>query len=325
MSTMDVNNFVQQIASELPSSERADLIYYIDNAMNNLRASKMEVPDTVNVLGQYGSGNSTDVDLFFLLKDVKDTSFTNKIEQFFEQMVNDAVGDEERKKIDITFITVKQGEVNWSNKGNEAEINNAIYHTFGLHTFNYDLGSTSYRESPVLCEVQSDVGIKAIKTIRALLTIISRTTHKRMSKMSVFNKSLTARIENLQTALDEQGIFMAIDDTLGKNQSDSELLKDVAFSFIQLDALLDGKPVPYTKNAIFNTEHQEMLPLIFGMTDFENAYSPKLANLDTLIAKCIDKVKERIIMDEDGVIKFEGDDNAYDIKKEAPTVCQTVH
>lgn len=321
MSTMDANTFVQQIASDLPASERADLIYYIDNAVNNLQSSKTQMPDAPSVLGQFGSGNSDDVDLFFLLKDQKDTNFTNKIEQFFEEMVQNVLREEERRKIDINFITVKHGEVNWSNKGNEAEINNAIYHTFKLHTFNYDLGSKEYRECPVNCIIDSDVGIKAIKSVRSLLTIISRTTHKRMSKMSVFNKSLKARVSNLQDAMNSTGIFTAVEDGLGKNQSDASLMKDVAFSFIQLDAMMNDKVIPYSKNAIFNTEHQQLLPFIFEMVEFDNAYSYLIPKLDELISNCLDQIQERIIMDEDGVIKFEGDNYAYDIKKETLTVC----
>lgn len=321
---MDVNAYVQQVARHFTSSDRSDLMYYLDNAIANLRAGVDETPVSGNVLGQFGSTNSNDVDLFFLLKDEKEPRFTKVIEDFFTQI---SEGEDNMKKMDITFITTKEGQVNWSNKGNEAEINNAIYYTFEKHTFNYDVAEKAYRECPVLCTAHNDVGVKAIKTIRGLLTIISRTSHGREAKLAYTNKSITHRIDTIRNMLDDQGVFMAIDDEgLQKNQPDADLLKDVAFSFIQLKCLLESEPVPYTKNAVFNmSEFTNLLPFVFGMADFSNVYSHKLSDLDVLISDCVDQLKERITMDDDGVVMFEGDHDAYDIKKEKATVCQPVH
>lgn len=317
MNTMDINHFIEQHGIDLTSQERQELIYYVDNAVNNMASCERKIPVSGNVLGRFGSPNSNDIDLFFLLKEEKSTKFTDIITNYLQQKINDIVGDEHAKKLDFTYITTHRGQVNWvSHGGNIAEINNAIFHTYKNHILNYDLGENAYRDCPVTSEANVDVGIKAITSVRALLTIISRTAHGPIVKRQLLSKSLTKRIDTLLQIHEESGIFSSVEETLEKNQSDESLLKDVAFSFIQLDALINDKLVPYTKNAVFNTEHTELLPFVFELANFTNVYSPNLVKLDDFIAKTLSDVKELIEVDGEGVVKMKNDHNSYDIRKE---------
>ena len=67
MVTMDINQFIQQNSENLSSEDRQELMYYIDNAINNFSASLTKRPEMANIMGQFGSTNSKDIDLFFLL------------------------------------------------------------------------------------------------------------------------------------------------------------------------------------------------------------------------------------------------------------------
>ena len=219
--------------------------------------------------------------------------------------------------------------MNWSNKGNPAIINNAIFHTYKTHIFNYDIGANAYRDIPVTSEIKLDIGLKAMSNVRQVLSVISRTHHGKISKRLLINKSFKARCDAIKTMIEETGLFSSIEPTvsknesgveittgLGKNQSDAELLKDVAFSFIQLDAMLNNSIMPYTKNAVFNTGHTQLLPFVFEMADFTNSYSLSTTALDNLILECINKVVDLIDVDGEGVVSLRGDMEQYDLRKE---------
>lgn len=314
---MDINKYIEDNARDMTAFDRQEAIYYIDNAINNFVSSSINTPQAGNILGQYGSTNSNDVDLFFVLKEEKPEKFTQLIEDAFTQYVTAALGGEPLERpIDINFIVIQYGQVSWTNKGSVEIINNAIFNTYHNHITNYDIAENDYRDCPVTSEISMDVGLNALSTIRKLLTIISRTDHGSKAKKMLLNKAFTARLETIQDIISESGIFTSIEDGLGKNQSDESLLKDVAFTFIQLDAMLHDKMIPYSKNAVFNTEHIELLPFIFEMANFNNAYALHMVKLDSLISKTIDTLKERIIMDEDGVVQFSGDNHSYQIRKE---------
>lgn len=317
MSTMDINEYVQQ-QTDMTSYDRQELMYYIENAINNFMSASAKTPDSPSILGQFGSTNSNDVDLFFVLREEKDEVFTRKIEQFFQNTVAEVVGNGDKdnvRELDITFITTKYGQVDWSSKGNIEQINNAIHHTFSHHVTNFNVAEKGYRENPVSNEVRMDIGWKAVSTIRQILSIISRTENGRDAKRLLLNKSFTTRLTMLKEMLGD-GIFGSITDSLHKNQSDESLLKDVCFTFIQLDALLHDKLMPYTKNAVFNTEHTTLLPFIFEMGNFTNDYAECIQYIDELIEDTIDTLLERIESDEDGVLSITGDFNQYDIRKE---------
>lgn len=314
---MDINKYIEENASDMTAFERQEVIYYIDNAINNFASSSFTTPQSGNILGQYGSTNSNDIDLFFVLKEEKSEKFTKLIEDVFTHYVSAALGGSPLERpIDINFIVIQYGQVVWTNKGSVEIINNAIFNTYHNHITNYDIADGDYRVCPVTSEITMDIGLNALTTVRKLLTIISRTDHGSMAKKMLLNKEFTARLESIQDVISESGIFSSIEDGLGKNQSDESLLKDVAFTFIQLDAMLHDKMIPYSKNAVFNTDHIELLPFIFEMANFENAYALQMVKLDSLISKTIDTLKDRIIMDEGGVVQFSGDNHSYQIRKE---------
>lgn len=318
MHTMDINTFIEQNGSDLTTQERQEIIYYVDNAINNLAASEKKMPVSGNILGRFGSTNSNDVDLFFLLKEEKSQKFTNLIQSYLQQSIDSMVGSGDiARTLDIQFITTYRGQVNWSSRGgNIAEINNAIYHTYHNHILNFDVGENQYRDCPVTSEAIMDVGIKALTSVRALLSIISRTSHGSTVKRLLLSNSLSQRIDALKEIHEDSGIFSSVEESLGKNLSDEALLKDVTFSFIQLDAMLNDKPVPFTKNAVFNTEHTELLPFMFEMANFGNVYAPQLVKLDEFIIKTLDTLKERIMVDGEGVVRIQDDRHSYSIRKE---------
>lgn len=317
MSTMDINEFVQQ-QTDMTSTDRQELLYYIDNALNNIISSNDTSPQAPSILTVFGSTNSNDINMVFELNEEREDDFTRKIEEFMKMTIENVIGSKAKNNVrtlDMTFITTKYGQVNWANKGNVEELNNAIMATFKSHIANYDVADKEYRDCPVTNESKMDIGGKALSTVRQLLGVISRTDHGRDAKKLLVNKSFTKRLNGISDMLDE-GIFTSVTDTLEKKRSDESLLKDVAFSFIQLDALLNDTLVPYSKNAVFNTTHTKLLPFIFEMANFTNDYHVLLTDLDELIEDTIDILLDRMSSDEGGILQMNGDGHQYDVRRE---------
>lgn len=284
-----------------------------------------------NICGQFGSTNSKDLDMFITLKHKVSSSFMNAVKKYYTLWLTQILDmrGHHISKVDIQFIVVddSEGIVSWSSKGNESEINNAIFHTYRYHALNYNITDSSIRACPVRHELHQDVGVKALKMIRSLITFLSRAenkyTQERLSdyfKKLLFEQSFTHRIHMVREYVEyNKGLISNIDTFNKPNHSDEDILKSLSFGFIQLYQLLLEEDVPFTKNQCIESDYCMLMPLILR---YNSDHAPREATtkmLDAIIVECIDLLFDRIESDANGVLQLIDDEHCYDVIKESPT------
>lgn len=281
-----------------------------------------------NICGQFGSPTSRDMDFFVVLSEPKPKVFLDAVREYYKLWISGMFQARmmEYTGVDIQFITVdSEGVVDWAEKGNITEINNAIFHTYKYHSINMIHRLGEYRECPVKREVPQEIGIKALKTVRSLITFLSRTEYRDVCKRLLFEESLSGRTEAIKQLIATNGLISSLESFEKPKHSDEDILKSITFSFIQLAALVDKHPVPFTKNAALSTpspegnDHWEFAPIILNYTSdyISDTRETKIA-LDALIYYVLDRVSELITYENDGVVGLEGDEHVYLVRKEEP-------
>lgn len=170
----------------------------------------------------FGSHNSLDIDVVYLF---------NKLPTLQECKIFCSEKEENRN-----IVVIEDGCVIQSYKGTIDEMNNVILDTFNLHKQELDT-------NPITKRLERDVYLKNIRTIRGLLSQLSRTQYREIIKAALKGtwKQKISALEKIDlTKIEDFGKTSLI-----------EAYKFIAFQLGQTMALVKGVEV-YTKDGISN-------------------------------------------------------------------------
>lgn len=126
----------------------------------------------------YGSGDSLDIDVAYIFGEKPSMQECKKF--CSDKMEN------------RNIVVIKNGEVIDSFKGTYDEMNNAIFNTFDLHEQILD-------SNPITKLIERDKAIKSIRTIRGILSQLSRTQYRTDIKRALKSTNFKERLEVLET------------------------------------------------------------------------------------------------------------------------------
>lgn len=183
------------------------------------------------ILGKqiYGSGNSVDVDILYVVDKLPET--IKECKDFCDEY------KKENENLNIGVIT--NGVLSECFKGTIDELNNSIYHTYNLHS----------QDDRLMVErtVERDVFLKIIRAIRSILSHFSRSQLRPTIKKAL-KGSWEDRLSALRDIANEDSFDF---DSLNNNMTKYDILKLVAFQIGQTKALIAGKEL-YTKDDVAN-------------------------------------------------------------------------
>lgn len=194
-------------------------------------------------------------------------------------------------------IFIEQGIVKWNFKGVNDEVQNSIFHTYELHTQNHP--------KPIEQTVERNHGLKALRTIRGLLSQCSRTQYREAIKPTLKNTNLVKKIEAIS-----QIDFTAINDF--EKISKIEAGKFFAFQLGQTLALIEENVDLFTKKSVAQ-KYPEFKDLLYRKEDADfsvlNDFTKKFLDI------CSNNFKEQ-----NGIAYYKNQFNSaeekIDIKKE---------
>lgn len=151
------------------------------------------------------------------------------------------------------LVVIRLGKVVWCYKGTIDEVNNSIYNTYSLHKENT-------KPCPIVSPVFRDVNLKVDRTIRGILSYMSRTHLRTEIKTALKSNDLDVKIEALKL------IDLLEIKSFGKKGANIEVYKFLAFQLTQTLALMQNFEI-FTKaevralipslTAIINREEDE--------------------------------------------------------------------
>ncbi len=144
------------------------------------------------------------------------------------------------------ILVLKDGIVDWCYKGTEDECNNSLNATYGLHL--------QFQPNPILRNVERDVDLKVVRTLRGLLSYFSRTEMREQVKKALKSKDAQLKL----SVFSECDISNDIDFV---KSSKIEAFKFFAFQIGQTDALINGKEL-YTKSQVAE-EYPALRPYLY--------------------------------------------------------------
>lgn len=178
----------------------------------------------MEIIGKFihGSEDSLDVDIVYQLDEEMDFRLCKKYCETLDGNPN--------------LMVVRDGVVSWCYKGSIDETNNGLFETIPLHEQEF--------ENPIKRKVERNLGLKAIRATRGIISHLSRSCFRTDVKASLVG-SFETRIELMKT-LDLSKIEF---DSLYANMSGADIKKLIAFQIGQTLALIDGVEL-FTKREI---------------------------------------------------------------------------
>lgn len=134
------------------------------------------------------------------------------------------------------LITVKDGQVTWCYKGTIDECNNSILATYHLHK--------QYYPNPITERMERDINTKIDRTLRGLLSIVSRTEHRIKVKEALKSDSREFKLKILESI-----VLKNIED-FNKKDTIENIYKFIAFQIGQTLALVEEGFELFTKNQV---------------------------------------------------------------------------
>lgn len=190
---------------------------------------------------RYGSNDSDDIDVFIGLSRIPDLD--DEDDRIMMDEIHETIDYTIRysgqfansgKNVDYSFIHISQdGVVDWCEYDDLEECNNALFYTFSHHAYN---NNVLYGKNPIKRKLEQNVSFKIVKVVRTLLTFMSRTNYREDVKYLLKKGSFKERLEFVLNMVSENGISKT--ETFNKKLSDVEIVKDIAFMFIQLYGLV---------------------------------------------------------------------------------------
>lgn len=192
----------------------------------------------MNIIGNYiyGSEDSTDIDIAYIVDELPSLLECKKF-------------CSEYKNENRNLITINNGIITNCYKGTIDELNNAILDTYKLHEQNTEL--------LINRKVERDIPLKLIRSIRAMLSHLSRSQYRKEIKLAL-RSNWTTRLETLNNIRLDTIDF----DNLNNNMSREDILKLFAFQIGQCRPLILSNKEYYTKREIMDDlEYNDMLKL----------------------------------------------------------------
>ena len=187
----------------------------------------------------FGSADSIDTDIMVLVHSLPSIEECKNLCASFEQQFNfeSKLGN---KEFNVNLAIVKDGVIVDCFKGSPDECNNAIFYTYKLHQ----------QFCPCLVDriVPRDIELKIARSVRELLSFLSRTEHREEIKRAL-KGSFREKLDTLHN------IDISLLNDLGKNnQTLADFYKTVAFQIGQCLPLLSNLESHefYTKSEIAN-------------------------------------------------------------------------
>jgi hypothetical protein len=170
----------------------------------------------------HGSENSLDRDAYIILPEPLSFKEAKKLCDSY-------------KDINANLLVITNGQVSWCYKGTKDECNNSILATYNLHDQEYP--------SPVTIPAERGYGLKMLRTVRGLLSYVSRTNLRVEVKKALVSDDLNFKMEvlkkiNLNTITDFE------------KSTPIETYKFYAFQMGQTLALLEENVELFTKNSV---------------------------------------------------------------------------
>ena len=182
---------------------------------------------------QHGSQDSLDIDIYVVIP----TPILNL--QECKELC------ETYPEYNANLICIEDGVVVWCYKGTVDECNNSIQATFHLHSFNEGL------VCPVKKGLERNVDLKIDRTIRGLLTYVSRTHLRKEVKEALRSDDINLKLSALQ-----QIKFEEIE-SYGKKGKIEDVYKFFAFQMIQTTFLILGQEIFTKKHACLMSDNSE--------------------------------------------------------------------
>ena len=191
----------------------------IKNIINEIEIKALKKEKEVPII-IHGSHNSLDIDGYMI---VDHEISTNEAKELYKKYPD----------INLNFIIVENGNVVWVLKGLTDEANNSIIKTYDLHKQKYKNVVTSL--------IPRQYALKALRTIRGLLTHLTKTQYREEVKKALYSNDLLYKVEVLSKIN-----LLQINDFYKKNKV--ETYKFIAFQLAQtLDLIKNDKEI-FTKN-----------------------------------------------------------------------------
>jgi hypothetical protein len=212
-----------------------------------------------NVYYIFGSKSSLDLDVLVLIDQMPSLEDAKKLCNTF----NNSLQNISSKKVNSNLGIVQDGQLLSVFKGTVDEVNNSIFDTYHLHNQTHPLLITS--------RIPRDKEAKVLRSMRGILSFLSRTQYREAVKNSLKN-DLLHKVRTLQ------GIDLSKPLDLTKYPL-TDIYKTISFQMGQCQALLEGVEL-YTKESI--ADHYPKLKLFLFRDLKANLSDLEIAKQDFL-------------------------------------------
>ena len=184
----------------------------------------------------FGSKDSLDYDVMFAVDAIPESKQESKqlcldLEDYFPKT---------DKKINVNICVVEGERITKVYKGTPDECNNSIFYTYELHDQTHDRFANG--------TVERNVALKVDRSLRILLSFLSRTEYRSIVK-SALGSPDNAKRENCINCL--RAIDFNLIKSFGsKNGEPLDIIKQIAFQIGQTTALVKSGVELYTKQEV---------------------------------------------------------------------------
>jgi len=172
----------------------------------------------------FGSPSSQDADILVIVSDLSNIQNNKSTVKSFEEYIKEAFGID--KELNVNLATLEEGQIKEVFKGTVDEVNNSIIDTYKHHRQHHELVITT--------RITRDVELKVIRTLRVLLSLISRTDFRKDVKKALKADALE------KYKLLEKIDYSQIMDLNKESIKEVDYFKTMAFQLGQTIALLNG-------------------------------------------------------------------------------------
>lgn len=228
-----------------------------------------EVKETKIVWNLFGSETSIDADIMVVVDKPLSKDDSHKMCNILK--TNSQIKDISKKNLNINIAVVKDSTITWVFKGTPDETNNSIFNTYKLHEQKH--------KCIVGKLVPRDINTKIVRSIRVILTTLTRTELRKECKTALRTNTIDARLKVLELV---DFTKLTIDDS-------SNTYKTIAFQIGQTIALINGSEI-YTK-----TDVGKLFPKLIVFLERNKPTNGDMVTLTDTLRDFISIIKQRIV------------------------------
>lgn len=231
------------------------------------------------VFNIFGSKSSLDCDVFVPLptelhdvcRKMKPHELINIAKKYEAELLDQI---KTTKKLNVNIGIVEDGIITWVHKGSLDETNNSIFYTYGNHI--------ELQQFPCIITrcVARDIDIKIIRSLRIVLSMLSRTNLRVEVKAALNANTVKERIESLKKISFQDLVFNLT--TTNSHYEIRNIYKTISFQMAITCALLLAETIElYSKEDVIN-KYPELYKYIMReelvlddlekLTQFKNQY-----------------------------------------------------